>query len=144
MMNTPNEHTRSWHPDYFDTRFRTTTPRTWFNRNFVIVTACATTGEQWDRDRELQADTALQLALATMLTEHVRVTGYSPASGHAEQGWAAALPVPDGITLGAQFLQDAVFVVHDGNLWLHCCRGERAPANVGPIDERLDIVPASE
>lgn len=131
--------TNSWHPAYFTTRFRVERAEPWLASDFAIITACATTGEVWTAQREAEADRALKDVLLDAGALGGRITGYDPATGHAEPGWAALLPVDEAVRIGRTFAQDAIFVVHDGDVWLHCCHGRRDTVRVGRFAERLEV-----
>jgi len=70
--------------DYFEIRFRTEAVVTHWPGTFVIISAYATTGETWTRDANEAADGALAAELSTHPGWQVRITGYSPTTGHAE------------------------------------------------------------
>jgi hypothetical protein len=127
----------SLHPAYFTTRFRVDQPEPAWPDAFVIVTGYATTGEQWPDELNEQADQALRLRLEALGVWHQRITGYDSATGHAEPGYAAALSVEDGLTVGRAFRQDAIFAVDTGQLRVVSCGGQQR-ADLGPFDERLD------
>lgn len=133
-----SDESHEWHPAYHSTRFRVASGEPWLAEDFTIITAYATTGEQWSRERERTADLQLRDSLAASDALLGRIAGYDPQSGHAEPGWASRLPVDEAIERGRQFAQDAIFAVTDGALWLHCCRGVRAAIALGPFAERLD------
>ena len=40
-----------------------------------------------------------------------RITGYDPATGHAEPGWAIEIGFDEAVDLGLRFQQDAIFWV---------------------------------
>jgi hypothetical protein len=132
----PSTGLRSMHPAYFETRFRTPTPVPSWPGAFAIVTAYATTGESWSDAENERADLRLEEALADGWRE--RITGYSPTTGHAEPGWAVALPFDDACDLGERFRQDAVYLVEADDLFVSYCDGRRALVRVGSFRERLD------
>ncbi|MBK7595058.1 MAG: hypothetical protein IPJ11_07375 [Gemmatimonadetes bacterium] len=84
---------RAW---YFDVRFRAESPITHWPTEFIIVTGYATTGEVWPEEQNLEADLRLRRELQEMGRWHVRLTGYSPETGHAEPGWAVLLTAAEG------------------------------------------------
>lgn len=127
----------SFHPAYFATRFRVEQPVPAWPSAFVIVTAYATTGEQWPAEKNARADEALRQRLEALGVWHWRITGYDPATGHAEAGWAVAASVPDGIALGRAFRQDAIFAVAGDRLSVVSCVDERR-AEVGAFSKKLD------
>jgi hypothetical protein len=122
---------------YFDVRFRATDPGAWPAR-FVIVTAWATTGELWSDAENQAADRRLFARLSLSGHEPVRVTGYAPATGHAEAGWAAALGIAEALDIGRDFRQHAIYAVNgDALRVLRCADGLTAP--IGSFRQRLDL-----
>jgi len=127
----------SLHPAYFNTRFQVAQmPQVW-PPDFVIVTAYATTGELWTDAENLRADNALREQIAQMAVWHWPVTGYDPDTGHAEPGWAVALTRADGVRLGAEYRQDAIFCVRGDALEVVSCRTGDADS-VGSFRNRLE------
>jgi hypothetical protein len=127
------------HPAYFETRFRTQEPVPRWPREFVIVTAYATTGDLWPHQRNVDANRKLEAELREGRQWHHPVTGYAPATGHEEPGWAVELGVAVGTGLGRRHLQDAIFHVHGDLLRVVPCEsGARQPAFVGSFRQRLD------
>lgn len=125
--------------EYFDTRFRAETPLDWGSSNFAIISACATTGTLRDAAREAADDTRLHARLQSFGCSPRRVTGYSPHTGHAEASWAAPIGEIEAVRVGAEFSQDAIYLVRGGTLWVAACRDDRAPTPVGPLGERVDM-----
>jgi len=41
----------------------------------------------------------------------MRITGFSPSTGHAEPGWAVALPLVECRAIGNRYYQDAIYSV---------------------------------
>lgn len=129
------------HPEYFQVRFRTPRHAEPWPRRFVILTAYATTGTSWTDEENLDADRRLEEALRSRLGEEGeirRITGFSPATGHAEPGWASPLPFEEACDLGVRFLQDALYVVRDDRLFVSYCDERRALVPVGSFVERLE------
>jgi len=124
-------------PAYFEVRFRTGEPIVPWPREFAIITAFATTGESWPREENEAADRELESELATRGVWFARVTGYSPASGHAEPGWAAELPIDDARRVGRRFRQDAIYLVRGDELSVTRCDDGQALAPVGRFRERV-------
>jgi len=133
------------HPAYFETCFRIDLldefaprcgPGEW-PRQFVIVTAYATTGEVWDAKQNEEADRRLREMLEKQAVWMRRITGYSPATGHAEPGWAAALDWQTGCDLGEVFAQDAIYCVVDDTLYVTHCDRRRALVPIGAFRMRL-------
>jgi hypothetical protein len=122
-------------PFYFDVRFRASDPVTWPLR-FVIVTAWATTGERWTDAENSGADDRLLARARELGATPIRVTGYAPATGHAEPGWAIDLAPAAGLRLGREFRQHAIYAVDgDGLRVLRCA--DALEAAVGSFRERL-------
>ncbi len=127
----------SFHPAYFTTRFRAEPlPPSW-PASFVIVTAYATTGEQWSDEENERADEALRRRLFDLGVWVSRVTGFDPATGHAEPGWAVEIDLATGVGLGREYRQDAIFHVEGDRLAVVSCAEHRVTA-VGSFRERVD------
>lgn len=123
---------------YFQTHFRTEEPVEEWPGEFAIITAYATTGEDWTVQRNEREDARLQDEFKRRKIWHRRITGYHPDSGHAEPGWAAELSLRDACRLGAEFLQDAIYFVMNGLLAVSECKdGRRELVPVGRFAERL-------
>jgi hypothetical protein len=122
---------------YFGIRFRGVAPTAIWPSSFTIVSAYATTGEEWLPDRSQAADEALGRELAGLGVWVTRVVGYSPTTGHSEPSWAAELSVEEGRRLGQQFHQDAIFSVAGDQLTVSSCRDEQS-VNLGSFLARLD------
>jgi hypothetical protein len=127
----------SLHPAYFNTRFRVTDPTPAWPDSFVIITAYATTGEQWSDEENARADEALRRRLFELAGWVSRVTGYDPATGHSEPGWAVELDEATGVGLGQEFRQDAIYRVESDQLTVVSCAG-KGVAGVGRFRERVD------
>lgn len=126
------------HPAYFQVRFRSPSlPAAW-PADFAIITAWATTGERWSPAENEAADERLQATLRTLGCWRWRVTGYSPLDGHAEEGWAVALPLELAREIGREFRQDAIYWVAEDQLWVIKCGGKSGLVPVGSFRERLD------
>ena len=125
------------HPAYFAVRFRTETPVTEWPAAFVIITAYATTGEQWTDARNQEADQRLHADLLQRGCVPVRVTGFDPQSGHAEPGWAVELPLAQALEVGRTYLQDAIFVVQGDTLLVAQCNAPWTQSPVGGYRERV-------
>ena len=138
------------HPAYFDVRFRTPEPEAPWPEAFVILTAYATTGEAWTEEQNRDADRRLEEALrsraphgSTSAWDDLRrVTGFSPDTGHAEPGWAVALPFHEACDLGEDFRQDALYVVKGDVLFVSYCDERRGLVRVGFFRDRLEGEPA--
>ena len=136
-MPPPDDTQPPFPPAYFEVRFRATGPAAWPAR-FVIVTAWATTGERWTDAENHRADAALLGQILELGATPIRVTGYTPATGHAEPGWAIDLDPDAALRLGREFRQHAIYAVDDDVLRVLRCADARA-ATVGHFRERLDL-----
>ena len=136
-MPAPDDTQPPFPPAYFEVRFRATGPAAWPAR-FVIVTAWATTGERWTDAENHRADAALLGQILELGATPIRVTGYGPATGHAEPGWAIDLDPDAALRLGREFRQHAIYAVDDDVLRVLRCADARA-ATVGHFRERLDL-----
>lgn len=128
----------SFHPAYFNTHFRVAQrPLAWPSA-FVIVTAYATTGELWTDAENERANKALREHIAQTAVWHWPVTGYDPDTGHAEPGWAIEVDRADGVRLGVDFRQDAIFCVTGDELDVVSCRTGQVKS-VGGFRDRLTV-----
>lgn len=127
----------SLHPAYFETHFAVDGPLTDWPADFAIVTAWATTGENWTDAQNRAADQALELELRQTGCWLRRITGYSPTTGHAEPGWAVALPMDQACDVGLKFRQDAIYIVRSDDLLVTHCDDRRKLVPVGPFRERI-------
>ena len=125
-------------PIYAKTRFRGGISQTDRPDTFAILTAFATTGEVWSEERNRDANAKLQRSLESIPCWMIDATGYSPEDGHAEPGWAADLPLEIALQIGREFLQDAIFWVADGELFVVGCAAESQPRSLGEFEARLD------
>ncbi|MEY5032980.1 MAG: hypothetical protein RL354_2011, partial [Planctomycetota bacterium] len=105
---------------------------------FVIVTAYATTGENWTDMRNAAANERLRCELEQRAKWMREVTGYSPCDGHAEPGWAVDLGELEALALGRAFLQDAIFVVRQGELFVLSCAEDGEERSLGQFLARVD------
>jgi hypothetical protein len=128
-------------PVYFETRFRLDVQPPGWPDAFVIITAYATTGQSWAAPVNAAADRRLAEQLDRRSLWRWRVTGYSPATGHAEPGWAVEMAWEDGCELGREFHQDAIYAVESDKLFVTHCESGRRLIPIGPFRERLDISP---
>jgi hypothetical protein len=126
--------------EYFETRFRVRDRVGWGGSNFVIISACSTTGTSRDPVREANADRELREVLEAFGCSPQRVVGYSPRTGHTEPSWAAPIGELEGVRVGARFAQDAIYLLRGDTLWVAACRDDRAPAPVGKLEELLDVM----
>jgi hypothetical protein len=125
------------HPAYFETRFRLPGAEPDWPAQFVIVSAYATTGQQWTDAENQLADRRLEAELLSRGGWRCRVTGYSPTTGHAEPSFAADIPLSEARQLGARFHQDAIYHVAGDQLSVVHCQGPAELVAVGPFRERV-------
>lgn len=121
---------------YFETCFKVEGVIPEWPKEFVIITAFATTGKQWTEEMNTSADRELRSELAS--ADHLigRVTGYSPETLHAEPGWAAGMAWQEACELGLKYKQDAIYVVKDDQLFVTFCDDRRQLVPVGDFRER--------
>jgi Protein of unknown function (DUF3293) len=126
-------------PQYHETRFRMPLDVASWPAKFALITGYATTGEVWSDARNQQANDALEKVLVATGSWMAPITGYSPITGHAEPGWAVELPFEKCCDLGAQFLQDAIYFVENGTLYVSpCAPSRRSLFPVAIFNDRLD------
>jgi len=123
-------------PAYFETLFAVDVVPDW-PEAFAVITAHATTGEVWSDEDNREADARLEAELRRRGGWYWRITGYSPHTGHAEPGWAAALDFGEACDLGQQFRQDALYYVRGDELYVSHCDGRRQWIRVGDFRGRL-------
>lgn len=110
---------------------------------FVIVTAYAPTGQKWSDDKNIAADQHLEAELRSLDVWRLRITGYSPDTGHAEPGWAIELSLGVGRKIGRKFGQDAIFVVRADALGYARCKEEGDVTWFGTFRQRVSVAPPS-
>ena len=127
------------HPAYFNVRFR----GSWADRGhpdeFAIITAYATTGENWSEERNRAADLELENELRESGSWMRRLTGYDPATGHAEPGWAVEMGFEAACDLGQRFQQDAIFWVSGNRVCVAKCGPDGERSEVGLFSDRFDM-----
>ncbi|HQZ29952.1 MAG: DUF3293 domain-containing protein [Verrucomicrobiales bacterium] len=127
------------HDAYFVTHFRCPElPESWPDE-FAVITAYATTGESWTAEENEEADRHLKEALEATALSPIRITGYSPDTGHSEPGWAVALPLEAACDLGVQFKQDAIYWVSGNQLSVTLCDDRRALVPVDTFRNRVSV-----
>ena len=105
---------------------------------FAIITAYATTGENWSDKENKDADRRLMKTLRSYKVWMTRITGYSPSSGHSEPGWAVDIDLENSCNLGNWFKQDAIYYVKNDKLFVSYCDSRRALVPVGSFSDRLN------
>ena len=124
-------------PIYLNTYFLVEDEISDWPDKFAIITAYATTGEDWSDQQNKAADSALEEKLKKHYTWIKRVTGYSPKSGYCEAGWAVNSDWTNSCDLGAQFKQDAIYYVSNNVLTVSYCDERRKEVYVGKFLERV-------
>jgi hypothetical protein len=125
-------------PLYTATRFRLLAPCQRWPPEFVIITAYAPTGRQRSDEKNEAADQLLASELEALGLWRVRITGYSPDTGHAEPGWAVELAIEAGREIGRRFQQDAIFVIRGDDLGYVHCDASDPVIWLGRFRERVD------
>lgn len=128
------------HPAYFGTHFERSEPWDDWPAEFAIVTAYATTGESWPDEDNQAADRQLEAELRRWGRWIRRLTGYSPATGHREPGWAVEIGFQPACDLGKRYKQDAIYYVTGDTLWVSFCGERRAPVEIGRFRPRVHLV----
>lgn len=124
-------------PVYFETLFAVAAPPSDWPAAFAIITAYATTGEEWNEEENRAADARLEMVLRERGVWMQRITGYSPRTGHAEPGWAVAVSFDSACDLGRQFRQDAIYYVEGDALFVSYCDTRCQLEPVGPFRVRV-------
>jgi hypothetical protein len=127
------------HEAYGETHFRISEHVDQWPQEFAIITAYATTGEVWSDAENEAADRALYAELCRQSQMIRRITGYSPSTGHAEPGWAVALPFDTACEIGFRYRQDAIYFVSRDVLAVSYCDARRSPAEIGPFSPRVHV-----
>ena len=125
--------------EYFETHFRVELPEITWPDQFAIITAWATTGEQWTDEENSQADRALEAKLKDLNVWMTRITGFSPSTGHAEPGWATEITFDQACDLGMHFKQDAIYIVLKNELSVSYCDERRLCVTVGTFRNRVHL-----
>lgn len=126
------------HPEYFKTRFLVAHDVSTWPDCFAIISAFATTGQFWPDAENDAADQRLAEELQHASVWRVRITGFSPETGHAEPSWAVAMGFQKACDIGARHCQDAIYYVESDALYVSFCDGRRALIPVDSFRSRLD------
>ena len=124
-------------PIYLNTYFSTEEEINDWPNDFTIITAYATTGEDWSDQQNNTADAALEEKVKERFGWVKRITGYSPQSGHSEPGWAVNSDWSQACYLGVQFKQDAIYFVSSEILTVSYCDERRKKVYVGTFLDRV-------
>lgn len=132
-------------PAYFETLFAVAAPSADWPREFVIITAYAPTDDCWTDEQNATADQHLASHLRELAKPILRITGYSPSSGHTEPGWAVAMDWQKGCDIGSGYLQDAIYFISGDELLVTHCDSRRELVHVGTFRDRLTFtIPADQ
>jgi type I restriction system adenine methylase HsdM len=126
-------------PVYFETHFERLEEWNDWPSEFSIITAYATTGEDWPDAKTEAADRQLEAELRGQGRWVRRLTGYSPATGHRESGWAAELGLKAGCDIGLRYKQDAIYHVSGDTLSVSFCDSRRALVEIGSFRPRVHL-----
>ncbi len=126
------------HPAYFDTYFRGERPDGSWPNSFAVLSAYATTGSTWSRERNVSADEALERALRERGGWLHRLVGYSPRTQHEEPSWASEMSLVEACDLGRRFAQDAIYFVEKDLLFVIQCDVPDRSMLVDVFSRRLD------
>jgi hypothetical protein len=123
--------------EYFETHFRTECYIPGWPAHFAIITAFATTGHRWSAQENADADHRLREKLRSLDPSAIRVTGFSPRTGHAEPGWAVEVSLNAAREIGCEFRQHALYFVQDDSLYVVACEGPEILYTAGSFRARL-------
>lgn len=126
------------HPDYFKTRFCVERDVSAWPDCFAIISAFATTGQHWTAEENEAADRRLAEELHCSGVWQVRITGFSPETGHAEPSYAVAVGFQEACDIGERHHQDAIYYVGGDSLYVSYCNERRALIPVDRFGSRLD------
>ncbi len=88
--------------------------------------------------RNESQDRALHAVLRESGREPIRVIGYSPEGDHAEPSWLVELSLDEACDIGLKFLQDAIYFVERGELYVASCALPRTMEWVDHFLARVD------
>ena len=121
-------------PSYQQTVFHS--PGVDLPASFCILTAWNPDGQTDQVERNRQRDQNLADKIDALSLPRIPLTGLSPDETHAEPGWAIPCDLIQGLALGREFRQEAIFQVVEGDLFLvHSDTGTRLA--LGSFDARL-------
>ena len=98
---------------------------------FVIVTAFNPKGRNAPLSRNQHADQTLRGYLTSQDLSPIRVIGMSLDQKHQEPGWAIEVNEEHGVKIGKRFQQEAIFVVHEEEVYLVSCFDQTQKAHIG-------------
>lgn len=129
----------TYNPACFNVRFRGPWPDRRHPDECAIITAYATTGETWSEERSRAADLELENELPEPGSWMRRLTGYDPATGHAEPGGAVAMGFEAACDLGLHLQQDAIFWVSGNRVGVAKGGPDRQRRETGPSADRFEM-----
>jgi hypothetical protein len=127
------------YPEYFETHFRCGNNDFASIREFAIITAYATTGEQWPEERNKDANEKLHQELKIQGCLLGTIIGFSHETDHEESSWVAEMGFDCACDIGLKYKQDAIYYVRDDMLFVSLCDDRRELVKVGPFSARLTI-----
>ena len=129
----------TFHPAYFETRFYIAKPERELCDPAIVLSAFATTGEVWPKEKNRLADESLKSRLDKLPHRAIiRMLGYSPMSGHGEPSWLIDCDLTTGCWIGREFHQDALYLIEKKELYVVSCNAPGDMAHIGRFSERLD------
>ena len=137
VVSSPVALPKGMHAAYGETHFQQLEHADDWPEEFAIVTAYATTGEEWTAAENEAADRVLEAHLKQQATWVRRLTGYSPSTGHAEPGWAVTLSFEAACKTGLQHKQDAIYFVEKDTLSVSFCDDRKGRIEIGPFRARV-------
>jgi hypothetical protein len=126
-------------PVYFETHFERFEGWDDWPIEFAIITAYATTGENWPDTKNQAADQQLEVDLHKQGGWVRRLIGYSPTSGHREPGWIVELGLNAACDIGLKYNQDAIYYVSGDTLSVCFCDSRRALVKIGSFRPRVHL-----
>lgn len=122
--------------EYRETEFRMEKVPDEWPRQLAIISAFATTGETWTDAENAEADERLNEELRSRGLSPLRITGYSPRTGHAEESWAVEIDLDDACEIGRRFRQDSIYFIIGDTLYVTSCEDPELEI-VGTFRERV-------
>lgn len=124
-------------PVYLETHFECLDELDDWPVEFAIITAYATTGENWPDAKNKAADQQLEADLRKQGRWVRKLTGYSPTSGHREPGWAVEIGLKAACNIGLRYNQDAIYYVSGDTLSVSFCDSRRALVEISRFLPRV-------
>jgi hypothetical protein len=108
-------------PEYLDTFFKGPIPQGGWPDYYAIVTACNPDGQDVDDATNRKATHALEETIDERGVRYGPMTGGSVDGGHQEFGYLVECDLTSALKLGADYKQEAIFWIEDGNLFVVNC-----------------------